>query len=258
MRFAVTVGHNGSTKLPAVAAAWAKSLQATYLPRPSKGTLAELLINNSVDSLLVATNKGPQLFSQAGTLSFHPGMAVLRLQRILKGEGDHFCEALGIKAGMRVLDCTLGLASDAAIASYVCGAEGLVVGVEASPALHFLVREGLATYEAEDARLTEALRRIQTVAAKAEDYLPTLKANSFDVVYFDPMFQRPVAESSNMQPLRPVACEKPLTKEMLTEALRVAPVVVVKERTGKVFAELGITEFCGGRYSRIKYGIKRR
>ena len=48
-------------------------------------------------------------------------MAVLRVQRLKKHESDHFSAALALKPGMRVLDCTMGLASDAVVASFITG-----------------------------------------------------------------------------------------------------------------------------------------
>ena len=45
---------------------------------------------------------------------------------------------------MRVLDCTMGLASDAVVASFITGWTGTVCAVEASPLLHLLVSEGRA------------------------------------------------------------------------------------------------------------------
>lgn len=185
-------------------------------------------------------------------------MAVLRVQRLKKHESDHFSAALALKPGMRVLDCTMGLASDAVVASFITGLTGTVCAVEASPLLHFVVSEGLQNYQAEDVDLNNAMRRIETVYAEADEYLYTLPADSFDVVYFDPMFRIPINASSNMEPLRPISCEKPLTEATVNAALRVAPCVVVKERGQKLLEALGCTEILGGRYSRVKYGIRRR
>ena len=42
MRFAVTIGLNGSPNLPTVAKKWAADLKVPYLVRPSKGTLEEI------------------------------------------------------------------------------------------------------------------------------------------------------------------------------------------------------------------------
>ncbi len=258
MRYAVTIGLNGSPGLPVLARKWALQLNVPYVKRQSKGTLEEILAENDLDALVVATNKGPQVFSREGTLFFHPGMAALRHKRLSQGEKDNFAEALSLKPGIKVLDCTMGLAGDAAIASYLCGESGRVVGLEASAPIWFVVTNGLLSYNSCDKNLIKAFRRIETVQTTAEEYLRILPDNSFDVVYFDPMFRYPVTGSANMIPLRPVAYDKPLSKELLEDALRVAPLVVVKERTSKLLEELGFSEFSGGRYSRIKYGIRRR
>lgn len=258
MRFAVIVGRKGSGDLAASAQAWAQQLNVEYIERGSKGSLEELRQQYGLDAILVATAEGPQLYSQEGTFFYHPGMAVLRLQRLKNNEHDHFAAALELRKGMRVLDGTLGLAGDAAIASYLVGTEGKVIGVEASKPLHFVVQQGLQQYEAEDADLTAALRRITTVQATSEDFLTTCDPDSFDVVYFDPMFRYPVAGSSAMEPLRPVAYEKPLNQRTIELALVAAPKVVIKERSEKILREYGCTEILGGRYSRIKFGIIRR
>ena len=80
-----------------------------------------------------------------------------------------------------------------------------------------------------------------------------------DVIYFDPMFRHPFAESKNIAPLRPVANKNPLTLETIAEARRVARQRVVLKESGKSreFARLGFTERAGGRYSKVKYGVMR-
>ncbi len=258
MRFAVTMARKGGLDLSQQAQRWARQLGVAYLPRREQGSLQQILEEQQLEALLVATSKGPQLVSSEGTFFYHPSMAVLRLQRLKEGQGDNFVQALGLQPGMRVLDCTLGLASDAAIASYVVGAAGQVVGVEASTPLHFTVSQGLQHYVAEDEDLTAALRRIRTVNATAAAYLAQCAADSFDVVYFDPMFRYPVNSSSCMEPLRPVAYDCALAPATVEEALRVAPRVVIKERGYQIFKEYGCQGVLGGRYSKVKYGVRRR
>ena len=257
-KFAVTVGRSENIALEKLAQTWAVKFGVKYVERSSKGSLEFLLAQERVKALLIATNKGPQVYTASGTFFFHPSMAVLRVQRLKKHESDHFSAALALKPGMKVLDCTMGLASDAVVASFITGRTGTVCAVEASPLLHFVVSEGLQNYQAEDVDLNNAMRRIETVYAEADEYLHTLPADSFDVVYFDPMFRIPVNASSNMEPLRPISWEKPLTEAAVDAALRVAPRVVIKERGQKLLEALGCTEILGGRYSRVKYGVRRR
>lgn len=96
------------------------------MQRGSKGSLEFLRQQEQVEALLVATKTGPQIYNVAGTFFFHPSMAVLRLQRLKNNENDHFAAALELKPGMKVLDCTMGLGSDDAVASFLVGATGKV------------------------------------------------------------------------------------------------------------------------------------
>ena len=102
------------------------------------------------------------------------------------------------------------------------------------------------------------MRRIKVIHARAEDYLKILPPDSFDAVYFDPMFRFGVKTSANMKPLRPIAYEKEVSAAVLELALKIAPRVVIKERGENFLRSLGCTDIQGGRYSRVKYGIIRR
>lgn len=258
-RLGVTIARNArGSELLREAFAIAEALNASYVARPHNMTLDELQAAYELTAVIVLGSSGLKLRSGNFSFSYHPGMAVLRLKKLKEGGSDHFLDAMGIKAGSRVLDATMGLAQDAAVASYVVGIEGEVIGVEASPLLYFLVNYGLKHYVAEDVELTEALRRIETVNLRAETYLAGLAANSFDVVYFDPMFRKPVKGSVAMDAMRPLALKEPLNLKVVHDALRVAPRVVVKERSRKLLEDLGCQEFTGGRYSRVQYGIIRR
>lgn len=257
-KFIVTEGRTGG-ELVAQAKKWAELLDAVYMPRSHSKSLDAVMEELKLAAILIATRQGPRLYSKVGEFAYHPGMAVLRLQQLKRGERDHFVNALALEPGMSVLDGTLGLASDAAIASYMVGEQGCVVGTEASPLLHFVVSRGLSSYEAEDEDLTKALRRIRTVQCSAEEYLHQCIQghNRFDVIYFDPMFRRPVQGSVSMDALRPLAYEQPLSRRTVELALQLAPRIVIKERNEHILREYGCQEFVGGKYSRIKFGIIR-
>ena len=209
-------------------------------------------------AVIVLEKDGPRIHSEHGTFAYHPGMEEIRVQQLLRGVPDHLVRALDLHPGARVLDCTLGLASDAAVAACVAGPTGRVVGLEASLLLHFAVQHGLAHYECKTPLLTAALRRVEAVHAVAAEYLATCAPNSFDVVYFDPMFRHPVQGSKAMEALRPLSLEEPLARSTVELALKVAPRVVIKERSEYLLAEYGCQEYVGGKYSRIKFGIIRR
>ncbi len=236
---------------------WAKELGVPFIERGHRG-LNSILLQTESEALLIAAKEGPILYTkEGGKLAYHPGMAVLRWQRLLLGEKDHFITACDLKKGSRLLDCTLGLGSDAALASAVAGREGRVVGLEASPLIFFLTSRGLKNYFCEDEELTAALRRIETVQATAADYLTSCEEN-FDVIYFDPMFRRHLRGSAAMDALQPLAHSEPLTQEIIDLALKRAPRAVIKEGDEKVLAALGCTSLCGGKYAKVKYGVLTR
>lgn len=194
---------------------------------------------------------------RSAELFFHPGMALSRIRRLKQGGVDQMVEAMGISSGDHVLDCTIGLASDAIVSSWVVGSRGRVVGVEVSPVLSIITREGLTSYTEADPDVLDAMRHIEVVASDHLDYLRSCADKSFDVVSFDPMFREPVTSSAGIAPIRPWACHTPLSVEALSEACRVARRrVVVKDRAdGDELDKLGVGHKIGAKKSRQEYGV---
>ena len=169
--------------------------------------------------------------------------------------------AMGLAPGMKVLDCTLGLGSDALIASLVVGELGLVVGLEVSPILSLLVQRGFKEYPWSSfpqigELLQKAADRIRVFNLDHRQVLNQLADNLFDVVYFDPMFQKSVGSAKGIAVVRNLGFSKPLEPVSLYEAVRVARCrVVVKERKGsQEFTRLGLNQLIQGA-NRISYGI---
>lgn len=161
---------------------------------------------------------------------FHPNSAAFRLKRLLKGETDPLIEAAQLQAGDRFLDCTLGLASDSIIASFITGDNGQVTGVEADPDVAFITAKGLRTFPTDSVQLAEAMGRIEVKHSEAVDFLRQQDDSSWDIVYIDPMFHAPIVESSNFAPLRQVGVHYSLHDEWVGQALRVSKRrVVVKD-----------------------------
>lgn len=254
----VTWSRKSGPEQKKLARVWAEDLQLPLIIRDGNIAIEELLAQQDLEQLLVVTSTGPVLHTEGSKLSYHPSMASLRILELERGGQDNLVTALGLTMGMRVFDGTLGLAADAAVASYVVGEQGRVVGTEASYLLAFLLQQGLKNYQPKSASVEEALRRIQVVPGLAKDYLRTQSADSYDVCYFDPMFQHPTKNSPAMDGLRPVAYHAVLDEETIREALRVAPKLVIKERGERTLSEYGCSEFCGGKYSKVKFGIIRR
>ncbi len=128
---------------------------------------------------------------------------------------------------------------------------------QASPLLARVTAWGFSRYVHERRAVTEALRHIHLTYNTYESVLTSIKDKSYDIIYFDPMFTRPVQESSNFTPLRDVVCHVPLTTDMIDLALcKARKRVVIK---GRDFSELSgkydNLKVGGGRYSRISYAV---
>lgn len=200
---------------------------------------------------------------------FHPSMALLRLMNHLKGQTDRMAAVMGIEPGMKVLDCTMGFATDALVASFLAGPEGKVAGLEGSAVVCLLVSHGLRQYRVKIhsgldplkaevlGGLPEACSRIEVVRADHRDFLASVSAKSFDIVYFDPMFRKPCENSASIAPLRELAVPDPLDADSIREACRVAKFrVVLKEgRYSREFQRLGFHVAPGGKYSEIAFGV---
>lgn len=232
----------------------ARRVRGVYVPRDDRPLSFFFTQGYPV---VVLGGQGMRVHTERGELFYHPGMGRTRIRRLRKGGTDVMVTAMGLERGQRVLDCTLGLGSDAGVASFVVGEEGTVVGWESVPVLAELVRRGMQTYCDRDPEVTAALRRIQVVCADHRILLPATPDRSFDVVYFDPMFREPVYETSHFVPLRALTDHRPLDPASIRHAVRVARRrVVIKERKGSpVFQELGVDRVVAAGNSRIAYGV---
>lgn len=253
----VTVGHKAKPEHFALAREMAAKLKAPFAERGNT-SLDVLRERYGVSCVMVAKEK-LVVDTPDGELYFHPGMAHLRLKNLRRGESDHLLNALGIEEGRRILDCTLGMGADAIVESFGAGETGEVVALENNPVVAALIGHGLKTAEGEHPTTVAAMRRIHVVCADYLDYLREQPDNSFDVVYFDPMFRHPFTESAGIHPLRFLADPRPVSSEAIREAGRVARHCVVLKESSKSgeFARLGFTEFEGGKYSNVRYGVMR-
>lgn len=257
MSLIVTTAQKPTPAVVQLARDIAARLGVPFVPR-ERYSLAVLKEKYGDCDVIVAAAKGPVIHTAAGEYFFHISMAELRIKNLINGKHDHMVNAMGLRAGMSVLDCTLGLATDAIVASYVAGAAGAVTGLESSPAIALVTGYGLQHFSVDsDVDITDSLRRIQVKNAAYDQYLAALADDSFDIVYFDPMFRNPLYKSSNVNPIRTLANRNPLTPAAIQQACRVArQKVVVKEAAGSgEFARLGLVTTVGGKYSRVQYGI---
>ncbi|MDI6631445.1 MAG: class I SAM-dependent methyltransferase [Bacillota bacterium] len=256
MRLIVTTALAAGREAKEQALAFAAELGAVFVPRGRLGLEILMAAAGAEGALVVGRQRVSFLFG-GREFSFHPGTAALRIKNLRSGKPDQMIQAMDLRPGDAVLDCTLGLGADAIVASFVAGPEGRVVGVEKVPVVALVVGYGLRHYSfKEDPDVEAAMRRIQVVAADHLDYLRRVPGESFDVVYFDPFFRTPVRGASQLQPLRLLGEKAPLAAEALREAVRVARRrVVVKVRRDAGEPEYRFQRVVGGRHARVAYGI---
>ena len=258
---AVTTSVKPGPETEAEARDIAAELQAPYVPRQGR-SLPEVFAASEADRLLIAGGDHLRLRDRAtGTeYFFHPNLFQVRGANVRRGVPDHFLLATGLGTGDRLLDCTLGFASEAALASLAVGAAGRVVGLESVPELALLTRRGVQSFPLADPDLRAALRRVEVVTADARVYLSACPDKSFDVVYFDPFFpERLPGSEASVSPLFVFGNPAPLDAGAVHQACRVARRhVVIKHPRGEPLppeVASRVTETVGSRKSRLIYSV---
>jgi len=249
----VTTSYHPTSEQKQKAQQLANKFQIPYLPR--EDNTLKTFWQYSKNLLIVQTEK-IILQNKEKEFFFHPNMAKLRITNIQQGRPDHLLNSLALEKGDSVLDCTLGLAGDAITISYLVGEKGEIVGLETSPLIYELTSYGLNNTISNNYDLNAAMRRIIALQEDYNSYLKNLPDKSFDVVYFDPMFDKTVVGSNSMSALRSFAEKSILSAESLEQAKRVAcKRVVLKTRRGSnELVRLRFPHKAGGKYSHIHYG----
>ncbi|MFZ5644187.1 MAG: class I SAM-dependent methyltransferase [Bacillota bacterium] len=253
---AVTTAHKTNYEIIQKAERIGKNLGLPFLPREDY-SIDQLISRHNLGGLLVFKKDSIVYKYPGGEFFFHPGMAKLRINEILNGKTDQMIKALDLRPGDSVLDCTLGLGSDAIVISYVNGG-GEVIGLEYSPVISLIVKEGLAHYREDvSEELIQAMKRITVICSDYNSYLKNNPDNSVDIVYFDPMFRTAGNKIYAIDAIRPIANSSPLSADSLKEAQRVARrrVVVKESKNSSEFWRLGIEKISGGKHSPVSYGI---
>ena len=216
----ITTSFRANEQTIETAKTLAEDLHGEYRERRKQSV--RQLAKNYGDVLVVGNERFEWYQPNGEKFFFHPSSAMFRVKRILRGEKDPLIEAAQLQPGDSFLDCTLGLGSDAITASCATGPNGKVVGIEKNPITALLVREGLNTWQTGVAEVDEAMKRMSVISGDSIEQLKRLPDRSFDIVYFDPMFEETIQESASIAPLRHVA-EHHFDHEMaIQEAMRVA------------------------------------
>lgn len=253
--FVTTAGRTNESMI-AEAKKVAEDLGIEYISRQKRAVFTLQTMNE--DDCIVVGKERLEMFPYGDEkpFFFHPNSSMFRLKRLIAGKNDPFIDACHLKIGSKVLDCTLGLASDSIVASYVVGNEGKVVGIEGNSFIAYIVQNGLHTWETTIPEIDAALKRIEVINQSALNYLKSLDTRSFDCVYFDPMFEETILESDGIKGLTKFALYEDITEELLSHAKRVAKdrVVLKDHYKSERFAEFGF-HVLKRKTAKFHYGI---
>lgn len=161
--------------------------------------------------VLVVTRGGLRVRHRGADRGWHPGLFHTLIDA---GAAHPWVRLSGLRAGHRVVDCTLGLGTDARFLAAWTGEQ--VVGLETVGALCALTDEGLAGVGAD----------VRVVHADATAWLADQPDRSVDVVVADPMFPRG-GRAPSLEVLRWLGDPAPVDLPWRDQALRVARVAVV-------------------------------
>ncbi|WP_166786735.1 class I SAM-dependent methyltransferase [Jeotgalibacillus salarius] len=179
------------------------------------------------DLILVAGENRFELYTMESSDPFfyHPNSASFRIKRMIKGEKDPLIEAADLLPEDRFLDCTAGLASDALVASWFCNQP--VTAIESKREIAFITAQGLKCFQHKIDDINAAMRKINIHNEHADSYLKNCLSDSFDVVYFDPMFHEAI-QSEGLSHMRELAdYDDGHLYDSVQEAVRVARKTVV-------------------------------
>jgi 16S rRNA (guanine1516-N2)-methyltransferase len=162
--------------------------------------------------------------------------------RLAKGlpRNHIFRRALGVQdKPLRVLDATAGFGQDT-MTAFSLGCE--VVAVERSHEVARVLRDGIERAIREHVLLRDQFKRLKIVDADARQYLLALKPEDYpDVVYLDPMFNKPKKKAKSSKEMQLLQELIGVTKdgeeeELFDAAFKVARSRVVVKRPLKARA----------------------
>ncbi len=253
----VTTALAEESGLKSRAVSIAGDLNLAFVKRDNKG-LKKLASENGAFGVIVVSKQKISYYHEGMEFFFHPGMAKLRIKEMIDGKNDQMVKSMDIHPGDTILDCTMGLGSDALVASFATGPGGRVTGLENSVVIEYLVRLGLSDLAvSEETPLGRAAGGIVTLNVNHEAFLESATDSSYDIVYFDPMFRQCIEGSPAMDAMRPLTDSSPLSRRVVEEAFRICRRrVVLKEKKGsREFERLGFERIVGGKYSPVSFGI---
>jgi hypothetical protein len=196
-------------------------------------------------SVLQVSRTGLCLKTPGREYRWHPGLLHTRVEA---GWKHPLVRAMTLAPGDHVLDCTLGLGTDASFVASLTGVP--VTAIELHPALALMTNEGLRG----------AGHAVRVVNADSRDFLAGLADGSFDIVWGDPMFPAGTSVTHSLDLVRHIGSHAPLGADWLQEARRGARrcVVVRDIWNGTLLETMSPDDIRPTMRQRPRYGIWRR
>lgn len=225
-QLAVTTGNRPQPEDVEKAQKVAQDIGYPYVPRLSFQAMHE---RDGLDLYYVVRRDRHELCHIDGRAIFvNPGMFALKTHM---GKNHPLIVALGLdqeritentekNARAVVVDATLGLAGDAMHIAATGQAE--IIGLEKSPVIASLLREGLARMSQEQRAWASSAQKIIVKNTDAATALSSMADHSVDCVYLDPMFERRQGGVPGFGLFRAVAAHDKLLPDTLLQAARVA------------------------------------
>lgn len=248
MQMIVTTSHKPERRQVVEALELARRLKVRYVSRRH-------LVRRKGETVVVVESKGISALKDDKRLFFHPSLAVIRRSNIKSGERDYLIESLSLNGDESVLDCTLGLGSEAILIAHFL-TKGKVVGLEKSKIVQIVVEDGIKRVDNVPKWVAEAVKRIEILNADYKEYVRSTK-EKFDCVYVDPMFEHPSCNSPAMDNLRPFVDNSTVDVSDLEFMKKIARKrVVVKARwNDSIFERYEFNRVMGSPKSGISYGV---
>ena len=211
----------------------------------SKRFCLEVKSRQTPGDALIVQKEGFKLRIDGHFYAWHEGLLHTLREA---GERHPWVRLSGLRPGHKVLDCTLGLGTDARFLSEMTGHE--VIALEKVKALALLATLNL---EAKGAM-------IRVINQDAKEFLVQCRDNQFDLIIADPMFPSHLKrKSSNLDLVRLRGDTTPLDHEWLSEALRVSrgSVIMKDHKDNSLLEDLG-AEYIWAKGKRMtRYGVWR-
>lgn len=191
---------------------------------------------------------------KGGSFFYHPSISKIKMKTYTKTGHDFLIESIHPSKEDVVLDLTMGLGSEALL---IANFSKEVVGVEGAFPTYLVVKEGLKNYKYKENWMIDASKKIKIINNNYKTYIRTLKDNSIDIVYCDPMFENPNYKSSSLNPLRRFAVYDLLTQEDIDEMFRISKKrVVIKARDiDSIWNRIKVEKKMGSKRSGIIFGV---